>query len=149
MLCPRSGAHIVYLIGYIKGVPNRVLSLNLLSAEPMPYKARLGARFVYPIGYSMYVPDRVQISLYLPYFEGLLEFCVQVNLVCLKNPLYPETPIHTDTLVSPITNCLLQIALFLLTAANWPLLITNCFLPIANCQCQLPISSCKLQITND
>ena len=77
ILCTRSGVHIVYPIGYIKGVPDRVLSLNLLSAEPMPYKARLGARFVYPIGYSVYVPDQVHISVYPPYSEGLLEFCDQ------------------------------------------------------------------------
>ena len=69
--------HFVYPIRYIKGVPDRVLSLNLLSAEPMLYKVRLGARFVYPIGYSMYVPNQVQISLYPPYFEGLLEFCIR------------------------------------------------------------------------
>ena len=74
----RSGAHTVYLIGYIKCVPNRVPSLDLLSAEPMSYKARLGARFVYPIGYYMYVPDRVHNSLYPPSFQGLLEFCGQV-----------------------------------------------------------------------
>ena len=75
ILCTRLGVHIVYPIRYIKGVPNWVLSLNLLSFEPMPYKARLGARFVYPIGYSVYVPDRVHISVYPPYSEGLLEFC--------------------------------------------------------------------------
>ena len=71
ILCTRSGVHIVYPIG----CTYCVLSLNLLSAEPMPYKARLGARFVYPIGYSVYVPDRVHISVYPPYSEGLLEFC--------------------------------------------------------------------------
>ena len=77
---------VVYPIGYIKCVPDQVYKLctwlgvaylDQLSAEPMPYKAGLGARFVDPIGYSMYIPDWVQISLYLPYFEGLLEFCGQ------------------------------------------------------------------------
>ena len=62
MLCPRLGAHIVYLIGYIKGVPDWVLSINLLSAEPMVYKAQLGARFVYPIGYVHRAPNRVHKS---------------------------------------------------------------------------------------
>ena len=81
LLCTRSGAHIAYPIGYIKCVPNRVPSLDLLSAEPMSYKARLGARFVYPIGYYMYVPDRVHNSLYPPSFQGLLEFCSQAQSV--------------------------------------------------------------------
>ena len=85
--CVPDWVHIVYPIGYIKGVPDRVLSLNLLSAEPMPYKARLGARFVYPIGYSVYVPDRVQICLYSPYSEGLLEFCIR-DIVILLIPRF-------------------------------------------------------------
>ena len=95
IMCTQSGIQIVYPIkyiycvpnwGYIKCVPDQVYKLctwlgvaylDQLSAEPMPYKAGLGARFVDPIGYSMYIPDWVQISLYLPYFEGLLEFCGQ------------------------------------------------------------------------
>ena len=83
-MCTQLGAHIVYPIGYIKCVPDWVPSLDLLSAEPMPYKARLGARFVYPIGYSVYVPDRVHISVYLPYSEGLLEFCSQADQIDIK-----------------------------------------------------------------
>ena len=92
----RSGAHTVYPIGYIKCVPNRVPSLDLLSAEPMSYKARLGARFVYPIGYYMYVPDQVHNSLYPPSFQGLLEFCDLVPFLVKTERGRSRHSIQTD-----------------------------------------------------
>ena len=45
----------MYLIRCTNCVPDRVPSLDLLSAEPMPYKTQLGARFVYLMGHYMYV----------------------------------------------------------------------------------------------
>ena len=41
---------------------------------------------------------------------------------------------RTDTLVCPITNCLLQVVFFLLPAANYQLFIAYCLLPITNCK---------------
>ena len=87
----------MFLIGYIKCVPDWVPSLDLLSAEPMPYKARLGARFVYPIGYYKYVPDRVLNSLYPPSFQGLLEFCSQEVTTSLGLPTC-QAPINISVL---------------------------------------------------